>query len=321
MLRLYGQALFASKKSTLEAISSQVRELYLTRSHATRAFAAHSFGNSLRLTNVELFTILHVLLKRGDEPLTMWRVIAFSVGLPVTATVLEAGSPMQPRAIFDFLLNICPWQKPLLAFFHELGLPPSADYPATVITGALFQVLSIELSHGQAVEPIAIAFKTALISLFLHGGARLIRTQLSGLARWIPDDVWAFAISSIFDAIVQRFVRFGLVSTLTWLAERTAKTVMRFTMPPLVDLPLNVTVPSSMECLICHELLRNPVVVLGHFFCEHCLNTWLDSNTTHPYTGEAISREMIEQSILMSQVVYKWQRIALAELAPDNPEE
>jgi hypothetical protein len=71
-----------------------------------------------------------------------------------------------------------------------------------------------------------------------------------------------------------------------------------------------------MACLICHDVLRNPVVVLGHFFCENCLEMWLQTNTTHPYTGEAISREMIEQSVLMSHVVYKWQRIALAELAP-----
>jgi hypothetical protein len=314
MLRLYGQSLFSNTKESLTDLSKEVCNLYRARSRSEREIIPQSFGHSIHLTQFEFMLFVDALLKKNDGPLTIWRVLSFSIGLPLTATVLDSGSPMQPRAIFDFMLSIYPWKRFLLSALRGFGLSTDQEYIATAIAGALLQVLSIQISHGQPLKIVGITSKTALISLLYHWNAMLIERFLRKILPFVPTIGWTWILGQIFDSGIQRFVRFGLVSTCTWLAEKVVKQVMKIWMPPLPDLPTTVQIPPSLECPICHDLLRNPVVVLGHFFCEDCLGHWLESHVTHPYTAEPMSAEMVEQSVLMSQVVYKWHRLALEEL-------
>jgi hypothetical protein len=310
MLRLYARSLVTNDQQGLTDLSAQVQDLYLNRSRSEREVIPHSFGNSLALTRLEFYTVLEGLLNKKDMPLSIWQVLGFSIGLPLIVTRLDAGSPMQPRAIFDFMLSVYPWKNFLSRTLRDVGFPPGHEYLATTITGGFLQVLSIEISHGQPLKLVPVVFKTAVLAGLLHVSAQFIRRCISPIFPYIPDDVWGGLLAQVFAPFIQRFVRFGGVSTLTWITEKTVQTVMNFCTPALDDLPPTTAIPSSLECPICHDLLKNPVVVLGHFFCASCLERWLKSSSTHPYTGETISEEMVEQSILMSRVVYKWHSLA-----------
>jgi hypothetical protein len=89
---------------------------------------------------------------------------------------------------------------------------------------------------------------------------------------------------------------------------------MWFDVVPLEDLGPDVKIAESLACPICHELLKRPVVLKSHFFCEQCLSRWLSENPTHPVTGEQATLTMAEPSAVLNWIVFKWQRNQLAAL-------
>jgi hypothetical protein len=320
MLSLYSRAYFCNDKPSLVALSTDVRTLYLDRSRTERSAICHSYGKSLLVTSLELFNSLNALVKKGYQPMTYIKALTFSISLPAIVTVLEAGSPMQPRAIAACLLSIVPWERLVSRLLWELEIPSRFEYGALAMGGALTQVLAIQKSHGQPLNPVNITFKTVVLAGFLHLNAQFVTKYLSRNWPRIPDWIWLSILSVMFDSIIQRFVRFGLVSTATWMAERMIQGFMNLWVRQLPDLPETVPIPEALECPICHELLKQPVVLLGHFFCQSCLRPWMESNDRHPYTGEPVSPEMVESSILMNQVVSKWHRLAWQELNEQGAE-
>jgi hypothetical protein len=314
MIRLALRTLFATTKESLVEISEQVVELYRDRSRSQRAVVPESFGVSIPCTQMEFAAILNSLVQTQPQPVSTLDAVGFCFGLPFIITFMDDGSPMQIRVIIDLLLWVIPLHSHFASALSQIGLPCGDSVFARIFAGALLHVLSIQISHRQSLEFVPVIFRTVAVSGLLHGASTLIRGYLARSIPFIPEETWSVVFAMLFDTLIQRLVRFGLMSTVEWAVEKVITVFFKLVRTELADLPDAYDVPPSLACPICVQVLKNPVVVLGSLVCEDCLERWMAISARNPCTGEPIGAELVEQSVLMTLVADKWHRLALAEV-------
>jgi hypothetical protein len=175
-------------------------------------------------------------------------------------------------------------------------------------------VLSIQISHRQHLEFVPVVLKTAVNAGLIHAAAWVIGNYLTRTVPFIPEEIWSVLFALLFDTLIQRLVRFDFWSTADWAIEKIVGIVCKLVRTEMEELPPTYEIPDSLACPICRQVLRNPVVVLGWIICEDCLWRWMDAHARHPCTGEPISADLVEQSVLMTIVADKWHGLALREL-------
>jgi hypothetical protein len=175
-------------------------------------------------------------------------------------------------------------------------------------------VLVIQISHGSKdLNPLSVILNTGYISVIFYASSQLV-LRLCRVA-FIPELVWEFLVATLFDTLVQRLVRYGLISTIEWGFEKVLSLSLDLVSEELDDLLVGYELPPYLECPICNDVFHNPVVVLGNLVCERCLQKWMNTSRTHPCTGEPFSDEMVEHSLLTRQIAHTWHKLALRDLA------
>jgi hypothetical protein len=314
MIRLAFRTIFATDKDSLVEISKQVSRFYQERARSQRVVVRESFKVSIPCTQMEFAAILHGLIQPYPTSFSTMDALFFCLALPTIVTFMDDGSPMQIRVLVDGILWAIPLHVHFARALRHLGLPSRSTSPVALLAGALIHVLSIQISHRQHLEFVPVVLKTFAVSGLLQGASYLIRNTLVKAMPFFPEEIWSVIVAMLLDTFIQRLVRFDFLSTAEWVIEKIVKVVFTLVKTEPADLPDTYEVPESLACPICSAVLRNPVAVLGWLMCEQCLERWISIRTEHPCTGEPISAELVEQSVLMTLVTDKWRRFALSEL-------
>jgi hypothetical protein len=314
MIRLALRTIFATNKETLVEISNQVVEWYRERARSQRVTVRESFQVSIPCTQMEFAAILNGIIQPCPPSLSTMEAVCFCCGLPLVLTFMDDGSPMQIRVIVDLILWIVPLHVRFASALSSVGIPFAESYFARVVSGGLLNVLSIQISHRQRLEFVPVVLKTGAISGLMHVTAYVIQNYLTKTIPFIPEEVWSVVFAMLLDTFIQRLVRFDFLSTVDWIIEKIVKVVFDLVRKELEELPESCEIPESLACPICSQVLQNPVVVLGWLVCEDCLRRWMSVRARHPCTGEPISAELVEQSVLMTIVADKWHGLALRDV-------
>jgi hypothetical protein len=309
MLRLYARVLFTESLPALEQIADEISELYKRRNVRYRKKNKKSFYFSTTLTVVESQGILSNILNHHNRP-SAFHNFAFSLIVPFFVTFQEE-RVMKIRTVFSSLIQTLPLTEKLISFLRFLKVPEQFLDPAVVFVYSLYQVQSIRFSHGHKSLNLFEVGRKTFLTAFCHVICRKLTTELHKYVWFIPDWMISTYIAFKTAGFIQRLVRYGVRDSLEWLFEGMLHTFM-FLEKKLEDLPPEYSVPSSLTCVICHGIVKDPVECLGHFFCSLCLDEWFSKgNLRHPVTSEIISKEVVAPSLLLHIVAWKYQTSAL----------
>jgi hypothetical protein len=313
MLRLYARCLFSESLPVLEQIADETSELYQRRNLRKRKKNQKSHFFSTSLTVLESQGIISNILDHRNR-VSAFHNFSFSIIVPLFVTFHEE-RVMKIRTVFSSLLQTLPLTDKLIGFLRSVNVPERFHNPAVVLSYSLFQVLSIRWSHGRRkMSVIDIGRQTLLIGL-LHVLSRRLATAVQGYLFFVPDWMISTYIAFKTAAFIQRLVRFGVLDSLEWLVEGFLHT-FTFLEKKLDDLPPGYPVPQSLTCMICREMVKDPVELLGYFFCGPCLEKWFsEGKLVHPCTNEAVSKEVMAHSIVLHRIARKYRASALKALA------
>lgn len=192
----------------------------------------------------------------------------------------------------------------------SLGVKPSL-VPftcATIYSG--YQVLVLRCAHGFHTTSL-VDFATSTLAIAgIHACSTFVARFISKKLPFLPYMVYCFPLAYASTYLVQRIGIYGIPSAWNYLQESFLDFVIKMTNKhkERPEIPLDVEIPTQLQCAICRDLLFDPVESLGFFFCSGCLNEWMKKSHTHPVTGEQISNENINKSIEMSAVVSAYLR-------------
>jgi hypothetical protein len=205
--------------------------------------------------------------------------------------------------------------KSAFAFLRHANVPERFHDPAVVLSYSLFQVFSIRLSHGRKKMSVIDIGRQTLVVGLLHVLSRRLVTAVHSYLFFVPDWVISTYIAFKTAAFIQRLVRFGVLDSLEWFIEGFLHT-FTFLEKKLDQLPPGYPVPQSLTCMICLGMVRDPVELLGYFFCGACLEKWFsEGKLVHPCTNEAVSKEVMAHSYVLHRIARKYQASALKALA------
>jgi hypothetical protein len=315
MLRLYARFLSAHDLNQLTDLAKDARASALSRVNSGQSDARQGARNSLPLTLHEIYRSLGRLLHPTQEPFTILDAFCITTGMPVVATLDERPLP-RARAAFSFLFTCLPWNSTINRLLNIAPLPLSARPIARAGILGFLQVLSIEISQPTILSnPIALGLRTAYVAGVLHSTSLLTGTLVKRFPI-VPDWAWRLAFSYGLEWFVLRLVRCGLYGAVSRTVEDWAGWVW-WRNEELPAIPLACPIPVDLECPICKELLKHPMEVLGHHFCEECLDNWLaQGGSAHPLTGEPISREQVSRATLMTLISNRYRDIVVRENGP-----
>ncbi|OHT04115.1 hypothetical protein TRFO_06418 [Tritrichomonas foetus] len=311
MLKLYLRALRAQDTKALEQIAVDASRLYITESSKKREKSKRSFGYSLYLTALESQCVI-TNTPNIEYNFSLLHVFSYSTFVPLSFA-MEPTIEGQLRIAATSIFHSLPWSSYLRSSFTRLGIPYRyhTNLSATILT--FYQVMSIKIAHGTKLTNIFdTAYKTALVT-FINLCSRKLTTYVHKKLYFLPEWVISGFFAYYTAPFIQKFVRYGLIETLTWMLESAIHFVMRFTNDRLI-LPEDHEVPNIFMCSICRDFLNEPVELSGFFFCNDCLNMWFNKGLlAHPYTGENVSREMVSQSFLMKTITRRYKKLAIDE--------
>lgn len=132
----------------------------------------------------------------------------------------------------------------------------------------------------------------------------------------IPSEILGNVIAYPFAIFLHQVESFGFSATIETFCESIIQFVTSKCHKKLPPLPLDFNIPSPLECPICQDLLNDTKESLGFFFCSKCIKRWLKASNSpvHPMTGEKLTPDMMQSSVIMNEVAYKYHKLAIQDL-------
>lgn len=132
----------------------------------------------------------------------------------------------------------------------------------------------------------------------------------------IPSEIVGNIIAYPFAIFLHQVESFGFSATIETFFESIVQFVTSKCHKKLPPLPLDFNIPSPLECPICQDLLNDTKESLGFFFCSKCIKRWLKASNSpvHPMTGEKLTPDMMQSSVIMNEVAYKYHKLVLQDL-------
>ena len=316
MLKLYFRTLRAPNTKTLEEIAQEAIEYYRSHTNKIRETKQRSFRYSLYVTAFESQTIL-TNLEGIPNSMTYLHAILYSCTVPLYIA-REPYPANKARIAVSSFFNSVSWSKYIKQMLRNFGVHYKYHSPIISLLLSYYQVMSIKISHGMnGFAYLDTAFKTVVVALIHLLSKQLSKSIYLKCRCFIPEKVITAIIAYYTAPFIQKFTRFGLIETLKWIGDNLLQILVKFGKKE-EPIPEFANIPDMFVCPICRGMLSKPVEINGFFFCSDCLNSWLNrGNSSHPYTGEAISREMISESFLMKTLIRRYRSLYNLE----HPEE
>lgn len=323
MLKFYSRTLAARNTEQLVSVAEDITKYYRSRARVSLEENPTSYQSSLFCVQQEMATFLHWL---ADLPDTTKDVkfgmleAGVTTSQVLTHLLQEKEKTMLLRTIITCVIGHLPLKKVIDEMFTQSGISPEQHTKAKLLVFAFLQVILINVGHGKKnfLNPITMILNTGCTAGVL-GMAHWIHMRLIRfpIPRWCQSICAIIAIQAL-SPVTQRVVRFGIKSTIEWLTEKSMSAAFRTMEKRLPELPITVDTAPELECLICHDVMSDPVEIMGSFCCRNCLKNWMLRSSVHPLTGVDISPEMVTESVLMSHVVYKYKIFLLRDLEKDK---
>ncbi|KAH0788446.1 hypothetical protein GPJ56_007637 [Histomonas meleagridis] len=312
--------IFAKDTQTLEQIATDAAEYYRKRMQRNRPGMTNVDPCSHIVSYLEVNGILLNISNRRP-PFSRFDPIILSLELPISMFFLESNS-MRLMTSSTLLMNSLPFGQQFNKFFDHIGVPQ--NYINSSILG-LYSAGFVYLQQRKInnPEPLSpLTFVTRSISIFgLFTFGDFLTSKLHQLLPFLPEWVLTAVTSRVISDAAEYISRIGIYETISYLVENVFAFFSYLMSPTLPQLPIEVDVPNSLACPICHELLTDPKELLGFFFCANCLDNWLSNHSKHPYTGEDVQIGMSQHSMIMNQIARKWQKLTLERLKEEEQQQ
>ncbi|OHT08028.1 hypothetical protein TRFO_23661 [Tritrichomonas foetus] len=321
MLRLYLRAYEAHLNvSKIEEVAQDTVSYCLKRSKDLYSTSKRSFPYSLLVTSLESQGILSNLVNNKDA-LSTPMVLTYAVALPIWIT-MEPDPHNKVRIMAASVLQAFPWSNRFRNLLKGIGLNSPLLYnPAISLLCSSYQVITIKLTHGVNIYNIFDTGYKVLATAVVHLISRKLTTVIHDkLLFFIPEWIISSYIAFETAPFLQRMVRYGIVDACQWLTEFIIH-MFTFLQYPVLNLPSenNYPIHESLMCPICRDILEDPVEITGSFFCSNCLTGWLAcGESTHPSTGELVSREMFTYSYLMNTLAWNYKKAIIKKCEENN---
>jgi hypothetical protein len=240
-------------------------------------------------------------------------LIWFSLILP-TACSRAPAARWRIKSIFSCSLHCFPFSEFIRGRLRWIGAPPQICEPCLVGAYSLGQFITARLALRQDLtHPIDIVASSLVLASFHTVHAALVNV-IARYVPFIPKGFISLAISYKTSEVMHEFMRSGFEAGVFCLFEKILS-LFRLFESEIEEPPLDFVAPQCLTCNICHELLVDPVEVLGFFFCKGCLETWLRAQPAgiHPVTGELIQPGTISRPAVLNIVARNYQRMCRKE--------
>lgn len=317
--KLYYKAFRASTLEELAKLGDDIKAIYVKRVAERRNKNKQlTSAWSVLLTSIESYGIVSNIWYHRLELSTL-DVIEYSIAVPLITTIQD-GKTMKIRTLLSCTFSCFPWTKYIDHMLRRF-LPAAAIEPVILAFYTLGQVFSIRFSHGTYKFDVLSLLGSAGVIGLTHMTSRFLSNLFQEQFYFIPEWIITSILATETAPFIQRIARFGIGDGLVWVFEKFME-VLRYGRKPLPELPLEFDVADSLQCGICHDLIRDPVESIGFFFCEECLKNWQKRGGRYnpECPNENISSDLISGCTILDIVARKYHRLALKQLENANNE-
>ena len=308
MISLWREAIQANDVGALTAVAEKIGQYYRGLSpNSKRRIHLEQLGNWIGV-DLYSFALMTILGEKVEAP-------SFGRLLELVLCVIMMGEEdsmgMQMRLACSGVIWIFPVNSMIVNALKYAHVPEQSMEMARMVVFASLELAMNEITfeHKEAsLFPSALQFGSTIGFMMLSKRAFGYATQ-KGCPKIIAL-AGLMGLSHLVGKAIARVSGQGLRGCAEWIVGKVMSRLMK---KDREDLPLDADTPPELECHICHELLSDPVDLMGSFFCRECITRWMRRSPIHPYTGEYIGLMVINESPVMSYVVNKFHAIYLRD--------
>jgi hypothetical protein len=308
MLRLWIDAISTKDAPSIVRVADLVRlhdinqqkECYQDRARSLRR---RSLGLSVVLCTIAEDACAYSMLSAAVKPFNLLDAFVMSLSAPVIGFLAPPASRLQVVSVFASQMLSLPFYSR-----RYFGINPGILKLVEAATVSCVQVKTINDATGVAKLTLPHFVATAGTVFLSHLFRRsLIKFVSRDLHISIAFVIACFA-EFFFSHITYELAEYGLRGALEMLGDA----LLFCESPPITGhvLPLTFEAPQSLQCMICHELVADPVMVSGFLSCRSCLSSWIEARQDyiHPLTGEYFCFDDIRPSGIYRCLVWNYYR-------------
>lgn len=284
----------------LENIANDIADAARNSSNQLRKKHIITLESSSNQTSVDTAIFLAFSISK-PRPVVFWRE-ALSYVIPL---IYRESNEILYRTLIMNIFSKIDFVDHLGKLFKYMGVNHKLVPFSIAAAFAGYQVLSLRLTHGFHSKSI-VDFATSTLAIAgIHTASIAAARYAHSKVPFLLPSIICYPISYSTNFIVQRIGIYGVPNAWKHLTETAIAYYIKYKSPSSVrpQIPLDVDIPTQLQCAICRDLLYDPVESLGFFFCHSCLTEWVNRAHTHPVTGEPLSAENINRSLEMNAVV------------------
>ncbi|KAK8870272.1 hypothetical protein M9Y10_008150 [Tritrichomonas musculus] len=333
MLKLYSRLYLAKTTDELANLATDIGEYYKQKTRKNR-------GKIIELDQLSFLSILDlqsiVSNTYGYRHVTDTIDLIFFPIIPTFAT--NDGSHLtKVRTITSLFLNTFSITSSVESVLLQLGVPNRYLHHSVNLLYSLAHVVGTQLSMKSDVQfynsrqrtpngennqnnQFKLNLFTILSNTMLVAGTaysiNMIVKFINKYVPRVPSEIIGNIIAYPFAIFLHHVESLGFSETIETFFESAVQFVTSKCHKKLPPLPLDFNVPKPLECPICQDLLQDTKESLGFFFCSKCIKRWIKASNSpvHPMTGEKLSMEMMQSSVIMNEVAYKYHKLVINDL-------
>lgn len=295
MINLYLKALGAQSLEEIVNIARQEHD-YLIHNDTSACSPFYKFDLKYYTTLMESMSILNQTFQR-KESISSFEIIFSYIVNPFISFFNPSCSSLKFRCFCTGIIQNAPWatciDNALSSRFNILS--PKFSKIAILSCGTLYQTIGKLTEYER--KSILSTFTHFLVTYFeyflINYGSYRLSKYIGEKIKFLPISIINFLISIIFTApMIRHFTSKGLrslcYSIFFSLAEHKSNKVD-------FDLPDDCVVPNELKCLICYDLVNDPVQCQGQIMCKSCLQRWI--NSSHSYQNPVTGRDFLPDEV------------------------
>lgn len=335
MLKLYSRLYLCKTTDDLVNLATDIGEYYKQKTKKNRGkilehdqlsfltildlqtIVTNTYGYVHTTDTIDLvcFPIIPTFASFNGSQFTKVRTIAslffstFSVTNGVENILLKFGLP---KLYLHHTVNL------LYSFIHVVGTQLSIKNDM-IFLASKQRIQSVDTNQKKNNSYTINLFTILSNTMLVAGTSYSINLIVKSLNRFfprIPSEIVGNVIAYPFAIFLHQVESFGFSATIETFFESVVQFVTSKCHKKLPPLPLDFNVPAPLECPICQDLLNDTKESLGFFFCSKCIKRWLKASNSpvHPMTGEKLTPDMMQSSVIMNEVAYKYHKLAIESL-------
>ena len=262
---------------------------------------------------LESFSILNQSSIR-KETISPFDILFSFIGNPFYAFLKPGKKNLKYRCFLSGIVQSAPWAKCIdMAIGSKFNI--SAKYSDLIVigSGSLYQALgSLVENQNKSILNTFFDFVISILQFFsINYCAHSLSHALEKKAKIIPNFAIRFLVNALFTTpLTRHFTSKGIKSLCYSIFFSLVK---KRTRALDFELPDDCVVPNELKCLICYDLLNDPVQCQGQVVCKSCLQRWINSSHGYqnPITGRDFSLDEVSKEYVFDVLSQQYLKYVL----------